>query len=153
MKDGLESLGRVRAKGLALLLITFVAGSLAGVALERIMAAQRTPELVPPMGMMRPGMEVPFPMMFSELGLTPDQQTRIREIMEQSRPRTEDVLQETLPRLRALTDSVRQEIRSVLTPEQAATMDSLIMTMRHRGRWQGGRGPGKGQQQPPRRRQ
>ena len=126
MKDGLESLGRVRAKGISLLLITFVAGSLAGVALERVMAARRAPELGPGMGMMQPGMDVPFPRMFRELDLTPEQMTEIREIMERSRPHTEEILQETLPRLRAVTDSVRGEIRAVLSAEQAAKMDSMM---------------------------
>lgn len=148
MKDGLESLGRVRAKGISLLLITFVAGSLAGVALERVMAARRAPELGPGMGMMQPGMDVPFPRMFRELDLTPEQMTEIREIMERSRPHTEEILQETLPRLRAVTDSVRGEIRAVLSAEQAAKMDSLLANMRHRGPWQGGLGPGRGMPPP-----
>ncbi len=144
MKDGLESLGRVRAKGFALLLITFLVGGLAGVTLERVIAARRAPEPGPPLGMMRPGMEVPFPRMFRDLGLTPEQQSRIREIMEESRPRTEQLLSETMPRLREHTDSVRREIRAVLTPEQAAKMDSLFADMRHRGPRQDEVPPGRG---------
>jgi len=149
MNEGLESLGRVRAKGFALLLLTFVVGGLAGVALERVMAARRSPELATPMGMMRPGMEVPFPMMFEQLGLTQEQQSRIREIMAESRPRTEELMAETMPRLRQFTDSVRQEIRAVLTPEQAATMDSLFAAMRHRGPRGGRGGPGRVGRPPP----
>jgi Spy/CpxP family protein refolding chaperone len=149
MRDGLESLGRVRAKGFALLLITFVAGGLAGVALERVRETRRPPEFAPPMGMMQPGMDIPFPQMFRELGLTPEQQSRISAILEASRPRTDELMRETLPRLRAHTDSVRQEIRAVLTPEQAATMDSLFAEMRRRGPRRERGGPGRGPRTPP----
>ena len=97
---------------------------------------------------MQPGMDVPFPRMFRELDLTPEQMTEIHEIMERNRPHTEEILKETLPRLRAVTDSVRQEIRAVLSVEQAAKMDSLIANMRHRGPRQGGRGPGRGMPPP-----
>jgi Spy/CpxP family protein refolding chaperone len=74
-----------------------------------------------------------LPAMFRELNLTPEQARQIAIIMENWRPRSDAVLNEMLPRLRAVTDSIRQEIREVLTPEQAAALDSLEMRMR-RGR-------------------
>ncbi len=88
--------------------------------------------------------------MFGELNLTDEQRARIREIMEQAWPQTDEIMSELLPRLRAVTDSIHDEIRAVLTPEQAAKLDSLLP----RGRF--GPGPGRpgmrrrGRQGPPR---
>jgi len=135
MKNSVESLGRIRLQGIVLLLVTFAVGVLAGLALERVMAARRPPRFMPPMSMGQPWAKGPLPPMFAELELTTEQQSQIRDIMERSRPRSEELLQQTMPRLRALTDSVRMEIQAVLTPEQAARLDSL-MTRR-------GRGPGR----------
>lgn len=138
MRDGIESLGRVRAKGIAILLLTFLVGGLAGAAFERARASRSTPEPTAPWWEARRGAGRPgrLPPMFRELNLTDEQRARIREIMERGRPRTDEVLNEMLPRLRAVTDSIQGEIRSVLTPEQAAQLDSLLP----RGRF----GPGHG---------
>ncbi len=128
MKDGVESLGRIRVKGIAILLLTFLVGGLAGAALERARATRSTPE--PPTrgwearrGAVRPG-RLPRP--FGQLDLTDEQRARISEIMEEAWPQTEEIMSEMLPRLRAVTDSIHDEIRAVLTPEQAAQLDSLL---------------------------
>lgn len=143
MKKGVESLGRVRAQGIILLLVTFVVGSLAGVSLERIRATRSAPQ---PFGrgpdMMRPWAKGVLPPMFDQLNLTSEQEIQIRQIMEASRPRTEAVMRDMLPRVRAVMDSVRQEIDAVLTTEQAAQLDSMEAQMH--GRWpmrRGRRGP------------
>lgn len=155
MKNGVESLGRVRAQGIALLLVTLVVGVLAGVALERVRAIRSLRDLTRSgAGMMRPWvMDGAMPAMYRELELTREQRAQIMEIMERSRPRTEEMLQHMLPRLRSVTDSVRMEIRAVLTPQQAARMDSLMATMRHRRgpMRQGMRGRGMGAPPPPQR--
>ncbi len=133
MTSGLESLGRIRAKGITLLFATFFAGLLAGLAAERMLAARRTPE--------SPGFEIGMARglgegrllgPFRELDLTVEQRARIRDIFQGSMPRTDAVMQEMLPRLRAITDSVHQEIRAVLTPEQEVVWDSLLARMHHR---------------------
>ncbi|NIR44328.1 MAG: hypothetical protein GWN99_00200 [Gemmatimonadetes bacterium] len=142
MKDGVESLGRIRAQGIVLLLVMFVVGVLAGVALERVRIARNAPSGARPFGMGQPWAEGHLPMMFRELDLTADQRERIATILLQSRPRTERILQEMLPRLRAVTDSVRDEVRAVLTVEQAARLDSLMVRMRPRGPMHQGR-PGR----------
>lgn len=149
MKNSVESLGRIRTQGIALLLATFVAGALAGMALERL---RTRPEFPPPgqergLGMMRPFAPGGLPPMFEELNLTDEQRASISEIIERSRPRTDELLQSMLPRLRAVTDSVREEIRAVLTPEQAVKLDSLMADVRGRFRGMRGepweRGPGR----------
>lgn len=151
MKEGVESLGRVRAKGIAILLLTFLVGGLAGAALERARASRGTPQPAARWWEARPGPRRPggLPRMFRELNLTDEQRAQIHEIMEQAGPQTDEVLNELLPRLRAVTDSIHDEIRAVLTPEQAAKLDSLLP----RGRF--GPGPGRpglrrrGRQRPP----
>jgi Spy/CpxP family protein refolding chaperone len=88
-----------------------------------------------------PGRPGGFPHAFERLNLTPDQRARIREIFRKYRPRTDSVLRESMPRLRALTDSARAEMRDVLTPEQRARLDSMWGAFRPlRGR--AGRFPG-----------
>lgn len=149
MKEGVESLGRVRAQGIALLLLTFVAGILVGLAAERVRAVRRAPRPFEPgpemVGRFREGV---MPSMFRALGLTAEQREQIAVIMESGRPRTEVVLDE----LRAVTDSIRQEIRAVLTAEQAAALDSLETDWRRRLGQVPGMMPGRrgGPSRPPR---
>ena len=141
MKNGIETLGRIRAQGIAILLLTFVVGVLVGFAGERTRSARRSvPPPVPPG--IAPEMTARFrqgnlPAMFRQLNLTPEQVRQIATIMENGRPRSDAVLEEMLPRLRAVTDSIRQEVRAVLTPEQAAVWDSLAAFER-RGRMREG---------------
>jgi Spy/CpxP family protein refolding chaperone len=132
MKDGFESLGRVRAQGLALLVVTFAVGLLGGMALERVRMARRVPPQQVDRVRMGPGV---MPPMFERLDLTGEQRERIDAILQQSRPLTDSVLQSSLPRLRAIRDSVRLQVRAVLTPEQQERFDAMER------RW-GDRGPG-----------
>jgi len=133
MKDGFESLGRVRLQGFILLAIVLVVGILGGMAIERVRFSRVRPprpaEFARTRGGMPPGME--------RLNLTPEQRTRIRGIFEASRPLTDSVLRSTMPHLQAIHDSVRLQIRAVLTPEQQQLFDE----MEPEGRW-GPRGPG-----------
>ena len=144
MKEGLDALGRVRAQGIALLFITFLVGVLAGFAAERVRAARGNPEERPPPGTaFRPGH---LPPMFRHLDLTPGQREEILAILAARRPQTQEILDEMLPRLRAVTEATHQEIRAVLSPEQAAAYDSLLRHMHGRRGIMGPRmrGPGPG---------
>jgi Spy/CpxP family protein refolding chaperone len=127
----------VRFQGIALLAIALAAGALGGMAVERVRTSRARPaprEWMP----MRGGL----PHGFNELNLTPEQQERIQAIFRSSRPRTDSVLQASLPRLEAIRDSVRAEIRAVLTPEQQRQFDEMEMRgAGPRGR-RGGPGPG-----------
>lgn len=62
---------------------------------------------------------------FDALGLTDEQRRRIEQIFVRSQPRTDAVLRQTLPRLRAVTDSINAEIQAVLTPEQRRRLGRL----------------------------
>lgn len=123
MTDAIESLGRIRIQAIVLLIVAFVAGGLAGAAVEHVRLAHRRPAFPmgpgPAFGALRGGV----PGYYNRLGLSPDQRARISAILKRAQPRTDSLLNETLPQLRAITDSVRREIRAVLTPDQAARLD------------------------------
>jgi Spy/CpxP family protein refolding chaperone len=134
MKDAL------RAQGLALLLVVFVVGVLGGMALERVRTTRQAPR-EPARGM---AMRGAMPPMFQRLDLTSEQRQRIEAILQQSRPLTDSVLRSSLPRLRAIRDSVRLEIRAVLTPEQQERFDAMERRWGDRalGEWGMPMGPG-----------
>jgi Spy/CpxP family protein refolding chaperone len=97
----------------------FAAGAAAGVAWERA----------------RGGGEPKFRVMvdggraridaFDELELTDEQRRRIEQVFVRAQPRTDAVLKQALPRLRAVTDSINQEVQAVLTPEQRRRLGRL----------------------------
>jgi hypothetical protein len=63
--------------------------------------------------------------MREELELSPEQEHRIDAILASSRPRTDAMFDRFLPGLRAVTDSIRAEVRTVLTPQQQEIFDRL----------------------------
>lgn len=134
MRDGIESLGRVRLQGLALLIVALGVGLVAGMALERVRTFHRAPPRPRPMEPTQAGL----PPDLARLDLTEDQRTQIQAIFEQARPLTDSILAEMLPRLRAVEDSTRSLIRAVLTVEQRRRYDEI----RRREPQPGERGPG-----------
>lgn len=134
MTDTVESLGRIRLQGIILLIVVFVAGGLAGAALMR----HRVPPPPPPgpeLGGPPPGMGGPpgmgpgqIPPIFERLGLSDDQRTRIQAIFREARPKSDSILKAALPAVRALMDSVRDEVRAVLTDEQRRQFDEMDLT-------------------------
>jgi len=108
---------RVPVQGLVLVVVVFVAGLLTGGAIERIRMSQGPP--------MRPPAENrgPLPWPFASLDLTEEQESRIVEIFESGRPLTDSIMQEVMPRLTAINDSIREEIRRILTPEQVEQLE------------------------------
>lgn len=141
MKAGFESLGRVRLQGILLLALAFGAGIAAGMAVERVRAARAVPPAWRGPDARGPGMRQLA--VFDELGLTEEQRTRIRAIIEASRPIVDSVLRSSMPAVQAVHDSVRAEIRAVLTPEQQRRFDELEPQWEPRG-GPGGRGPRRG---------
>ena len=144
MTNGLESLGRVRTQGLLLLVVAFAAGIAAGAAFENVRAGEPPPLNPRPregFGMRGRGMDG-LPPMFGQLGLSEEQDTQIRDILLRRRPATEAIMAETMPRLRALMDSVQAEVRAVLTDAQRVQLDSLMPGFMRRGLMERGR-PGR----------
>lgn len=148
MTEAIESLGRVRLQGIALLLIAFLAGGVAGFAGGRI-TAHRFP--------VRPGFGVRttisrtrgLPPFFDRLGLSADQRAKITAILQRERPRTDSILRTSLPALRAIAESAHAEIRDVLTPAQREQLDRQWGRHPFGGMNHGNRGPMMGPGAPP----
>ncbi|MDD4858569.1 MAG: hypothetical protein PHD74_10780 [Candidatus Krumholzibacteria bacterium] len=117
MTYDLESLGRLRLQGIILLAVLFVIGALTGAAFER--TREHGPKKPPADSRgLPPGMQ-------KDLNLTAAQQARIDSIITASRPRTDAILDQFLPRLRTLADSIRTDIRAVLTADQQKIFDKM----------------------------
>jgi Spy/CpxP family protein refolding chaperone len=128
MTSGADSAIRLRIQGAVLIALVFAVGVLAGGATERIRASREKP--------MRPFRQMgDLPRPFARLGLTEEQRTEISAIFERGRPQTDSVLQELMPHLQAINDSIQAQIREVLTPEQAELLDE---TFGGPGMWPGG---------------
>ena len=97
-----------------LLVVTFFSGALAGNAVERVRSVRVE---------IRVRTEVGIPAVFDDLALTPEQRRQIEVILERGRPRTDSVMAEIFPRIRAVTDSVDAEIRTVLNGDQIRRLD------------------------------
>ena len=110
--------------GLALLLVTFVGGVLAGVALERTMSTgENTLRAERPVdGRDRqPGLH----RFMDQLDLTQAQQDEIAIILQRGHSETRTFWEHEGSHLRAIVDSTRAEIRAVLTPEQREEYDAF----------------------------
>lgn len=107
---------RLRMQGAVLIVVIFVVGVLAGGAAERIRASREKP-----MRPFRQPGELPRP--FARLGLTDEQRTQMSEIFESFGPPADSVLQELMPQLHAINDSINAQIRTILTPEQLERLD------------------------------
>lgn len=120
MKDGIESLGRVRIQGITLLVVAFLVGALAGVAADRALFRRASA----PQAFERPRPGPTFlPPPLERLDLSEEQRRQIRDILERRQPNTDSILHAALPQLRAITDTIREEIREVLTPQQRERLD------------------------------
>lgn len=116
---------RARLLGIALLVATFAAGMLAGAAFDRTLVARE------PAAAQEPGWHCHGPhgsktsMIVDRLDLTPAQRARVDAIMERRRAQADTFWKREGPRMRAIVDSTRAEVRAVLTPEQRAEYDRL----------------------------
>ncbi len=127
MKRDIESLGRIRLQGLALLGLTFLIGTLVGVAGDRALLQPERPSH--PFGPGRVsfdgirGTHSTLPPHLERLNLSNEQRAAIVAILERTRPTTDSILGTFLPRLRAVRDSIGEAIRVVLTPEQRERLE------------------------------
>ncbi len=112
---------RTRLTGMALLIVVFAAGMLAGTAFTRVLSA-REPDA-------RAAKECDDDRgphsIIDQLELSPVQRARVDSIMARRRQRTDSLWQHDGTRIRAAVDSARAEIRGVLTTQQSAEYDRL----------------------------
>ncbi len=94
---------------------TFLLGVAAGVGLTRASAPPRPPRPPAPFLPGPPG----------ALHLSPEQETKAREITERYRPKLEAVWRESVPKLQALNEQMEEELRELLSPEQRKQLDEM----------------------------
>lgn len=114
---------RARLIGLGLLAGAYLAGALSGAAVVRVVSADEPAVRSPAREEHR--REHSGPDLFDELGLTEEQRRRVEAILERRRNQVDAFWDEFGPKLRAIRDSTRSEIRAVLTPEQRELEDRL----------------------------
>ncbi|HUP89320.1 MAG TPA: hypothetical protein VM100_08220 [Longimicrobiales bacterium] len=122
-----------RLIGTALLIMTFVAGALAGAAVFRVVNARPHGETRmegrPPMrgGTRRLLLDDQFS---KELGLTDTQRTQIKAILDRRDAEAKQMWSEVEPKLKSFGKQVHDEIEKVLTPEQQKKLDAALATRR-----------------------
>ena len=96
MGEGFQSLGRVRLQGIILLVAAFVLGGVAGVVIDRVRLRSVFERHV---GEFRERRDHPgeLPGFFKDLGLSGDQEARVRRIFDDYRPRMDSLMAETMP--------------------------------------------------------
>ena len=121
--------GRMRLIAFGILLATFGVGILAGTAIDRVALADDARHEGRPGG--RDGGRDRHHLI-DELDLAPAQRASIDAILERRGERMRAVWSDMAPRLEAIADSTRQEIMTVLTPEQRADYEARLEERRQR---------------------
>jgi Spy/CpxP family protein refolding chaperone len=75
------------------------------------------------------------------LNLTPDQQAKVQPIIDQARPKIEEIHREAMQKMKAVMASTASEIRPLLTPEQQKTLDENQQARQRRMKGRQGQGP------------
>ena len=140
MSTGPTAPRRTRLLGIGLLVATYIAGAFSGAAFDRLLGADPvnvTRSTTEPAPKKHPDDRDHEPRdreadIFDRLGLTPEQRARVNEILEARKTHVDAFWNEAGPRLRAIVDSTRAEIREVLTPEQRAEYDRIREERRRR---------------------
>jgi len=149
MKEGVESLGRVRTQAMVLLAIAFLAGAVVGGTIERVMIRPSRQGIGGPRGAYaRGGAGIPraprapgaLPGSYEALGLSADQHAKIEAILAKRSARVDSAMKSVCVVVLPARDSTAKEIDAVLTGDQRAKRDS-IRASRPGMRGGGGRGP------------
>lgn len=123
--------GRMRLLGVGLLAATFVAGALAGAAVDRVLNAGEPDAVERDRG--RDDDDRRRSYVVDRIEMSDEQRSDIDEILEGRSARMRAVWREVSPRLEAITDSARVEIMEVLTPEQRAEYERKLKERRKPG--------------------
>ena len=106
------------------LVLVFAAGVTLGVFGGRWLLARRTPDR---------RSDAPSQERWAkELGLTADQQAKIRDIFKQNDDRIKDLRSDYYKHIGEMRDAIRKDIDDVLTPEQRQKMEAMIQKMEQR---------------------
>lgn len=113
--------GRMRLMGVALLAAVFVAGALAGAAVDRVLSADEPDRVERDRDGDRGRSYI-----IEQVQMSEEQRNTIHLILEDRSERMRGVWREVEPRMGAITDSARMEIMEVLTPEQRAEYERKL---------------------------
>ena len=144
MKEGVESLGRVRAQAMVLLVIAFLAGAFVGGTMERVMVRPsrsgvprdsrdgRGPRggSTANRGPRTPGA---LPSWYESLDLTVDQRAKIEAVLTKRSDRVNSAVEAACLIIRPARDSSRKEADAVLTAAQLTKRDSIFASFANRG--------------------
>ncbi len=155
MKEGVESLGRVRAQAMVLLVIAFLAGAFVGGTIERVMVRPSRSGGTRDPGSSRGGFarggptsnrgpRTPgaLPGWYESLNLTVDQRAKIEAVLSKRSDRVNSAVEAACLIIRPARDSSRKEADAVLSATQLAQRDSIFASFAARGG--GPRPPGAG---------
>lgn len=120
-----------RMIGTALLVITFVAGALAGAAVIRVVSAESRDEKALSAPQPRPMRGSSRRLLLDdafarEIGLTTEQRTKLKSIFDRRDVEAKQMWDSFEPQLKQFGQQVHAEVREVLTPEQQAQFDAAI---------------------------
>lgn len=110
----MKALGRSRMRALLALTAAFLAGAVAGDAVDLLLPHRD------------PGRGLPPPL--AELGLSQQQVRQVRQVLAKHRPAIDAVVADLRPKLRALQRQVEQEINALLTSSQQRNLRQLKST-------------------------
>jgi len=125
------------------LALVFLAGAAAGIFFERLVLSPRPAHRRPPSHF--PSME----MMARELGLSAEQQARIKVIFERNEERFRALRGDIRKHLNDIREQLKREIDAVLTPEQVKKLQVMIERHMDKGRRDYGRRRSAGPGRPP----
>lgn len=114
-----------RPQQLAAMLLAgaFLVGGVVGFALERVISPPTAAAAPAPA---RPSVE----QLYDELALDPAQRAGMDSILDQRRRIMDSLLAPVRPRMRAVRDSFRAEVRARLSPDQQVRFDAYVARMR-----------------------
>ena len=135
---------RIRLLAFAALVVTFLAGALAGMAYERVLSASEPPveKREGRHGSRGAQAFAPDGPLGDRLDLTAEQRAKIERILAEDRTKARAIFREMKPRLRARFDSTTAAVREVLTPEQRVEFERYRAERRAAMRKRYGRGGG-----------
>ncbi|NIP83389.1 MAG: hypothetical protein GWM90_30855 [Gemmatimonadetes bacterium] len=119
--------GRTRLLGFGLLAAVFLAGGLAGMAVDRVVAGEDRGERD-----RRDDDRGRRSYVIDRVDMSAAQRDAIDAILERRSERMRAVWREVEPRMDAITDSARAEIMAVLTPEQREEYEAKLEKWRER---------------------
>src|SRR5688572_7772856 len=144
---------RTRLLASGLLVVTFAVGALAGAAGDRLLTAEPKAEVAPvtkadstrsererDRNRGRRGSILLDPKVLEELGTTVEQRQKINTVLERRDQEAKRIFNEMQPRLDAMMQQTRDELRAQLTPAQLTRLDEIINE--RRARWEKNRSNG-----------